>query len=81
MWFWQRREVFTSDSMREFNRARDILEQSRVPYDYRLRSRTPLYPGRSPESGRWGTGAEFGTVYRIYVKEEDLDAARRALGR
>lgn len=79
MWFWQREEIYVGNSMQEFNRIRQILNENHIRNDYRMNNTQRLNFDRGYTMGRWGADHRFDTIYYIYVGKQDFETARHIL--
>ena len=70
--FWNRREVFAGTGLKEFNRARDILDANKISYDYKYGNAGSLsIPDQSFQQGA--------AQCYIYVHKKDCEKADFAL--
>ena len=68
-----RKELLLTQDMEECARARDILAENGIEYDYKVANLEGRMGGN--EVGLFGFGHDHLFVYKIYVKEKDLDEA------
>jgi hypothetical protein len=74
---WNRKEVFLGSSMADFCRARSILAENHIPYDFRVvdhSARQRSY-GHSLAAGNEGQSV----MYYVYVNKRDYETAEDLL--
>lgn len=73
-----KKEVFMTNQMDQYGKARDALVQAGI--DYRLKTVNTAWQGRKDRSrlGRMGE-MEFELFYYLYVKKADEERARYVL--
>lgn len=67
-----RKELLVTTNMEEFSRARDILAQNRIEYDYNVHDSADQNWGHSSQLG---INRDFASLYYLYVKERDYEHA------
>lgn len=77
MWFWNRIEIYSGYSMKEFNELRDVLISRGLKYSYRLvnRSSSAAFTSNRARTGTFGQKPALDTQYYLYVHKKDYDDA------
>jgi len=68
-----------TDSWNKFDKIRDILSENKIKYDFKIKSRSPLFRGDAPLAGRYGAVPDEKKMYYIYVNKKDYGYAREIL--
>ncbi len=71
------REVFTTFSMSDFEKAREALRQKRIRYYYRTKS---LMGNSRGHMGTFGMNMDYAYQYYLYVKKQSLEEAQYLIG-
>lgn len=78
---WNRKEVFLGSSMADFCRARSILAENHIPYDFRVvdhSARQRSY-GHSLAAGNGFPNKGQNVTYYVYVNKRDYEATASLL--
>lgn len=80
---WNRKEVFVTHSLPQFNRVRDYLDISKVENKYRVFNRNSAYliGSRRARTGSFGEKFEHTNTYYIYVHKKNYEIASSLLKR
>jgi hypothetical protein len=78
---WKRKEVFIGNSMTEFCKARNILSENHIEYDYRIVDRNSWQRsyGRTLAAGIGFSNEGQDVMYYVYVNTQDYETARYLL--
>lgn len=82
MLFWNRREVLVTNSQERFIRARDVLAQNGIRYDFGVKNSnmTTLGDSRGREPDRYMQDPGVYNLYYVYVHKKDAERAKHLLG-
>ena len=77
------RTIFFGDSLSQFNKIRDILDQNHIPYKYRIHnSNNSFSPGMGiPRSIGGNTMSSVQNRYEILVSKQNEDLANYLISR
>ncbi len=71
MFFWNKVEIYSGSSLKEFTDLRNSLEAAKIKYDYH----TKHYSTFSHHSKRHTFGPKAATKYYLYIHQKDYDYA------
>ena len=75
--YWNRKEVYMGNSLTRCGEIRRLLSQSRVKYVCKIVNRQS--PSHRVNRGTFLENLDGGTLYYIYVKKSDYDAATKLI--
>ncbi|MFA9381191.1 MAG: hypothetical protein ACERKO_09030 [Acetanaerobacterium sp.] len=86
IWFFNRKEVYTGFSMKEFVRVRDVLAANGIRYDHSVVDMSSRGRGTQSPLNASLAGAAFSKMgeqmmkqYYVYVHKNDYEQARHLL--
>jgi hypothetical protein len=77
MWFWNRIEIYSGFSLKEFSDLRDALIAADIRYDYRQvdRNSSAAFSSNRARFGTLGQNSKFTIQYYLYVHRKDYEHA------
>lgn len=83
--FFNSESLWIGNNMQEFNRIRNILDDTDIPYKYKTRSHMNQMSGRGGTRrsvmGSFGNPSELLYEYEIIVYKKDMDKAQYKIRR
>ncbi len=71
MFFWNKVEIYSGSSLKEFTDLRNSLETAKIKYDYHTKHSLPV----SHHSNRHTLGSKAGIKYYLYIHQKDYEYA------
>lgn len=71
MFFWNKVEIYSGSSLKEFTDLRNSLDAAEIKYDYRMKQYSPI----SIRNNRHTLGSKAGIKYYLYIHQKDYDYA------
>ncbi len=71
MFFWNRVEIYSGPSLKEFSDLRSSLAEARIKYDYRMKQ----HPAINTQHRLLPRNPSSDTKYYLYIHQKDYDHA------
>ena len=71
MFFWNKVEIYSGSSLKEFTDLRNSLDAAEIKYDYRTKQYSPTHV----RNLRHNLGSKADIQYYLYIHQKDYDYA------